>query len=289
MIYSMTAFAREQTQGEWGNLVCEIRSINHRYLETSVHVPESLRVIEMAIRDQIRKSIQRGKIECAVRLKVIPSDDATSVTVNLSLAKALSAASDQINALLNDPGKITPADILRFPGVLESKEADVNQIQQDATKLVQKALKELVLARQREGEELSQTFMQRMDAIEIELAKVKERLPTVIAEQRERLLKRFADAKIDLDATRLEQEMVMFAQRMDVAEEVDRTFAHLVEIRRILQEGGVVGRRLDFLMQELNREANTLGSKSQDSILTRAAVEMKVLIEQMREQVQNIE
>ena len=285
----MTAFAREQIQGEWGSMVCEIRSINHRYLEVSVHLPESLRQIEMAAREKIRKHIQRGKIECAVRLKTVSTDDANLLSVNIPLVKALSVANETIGALLKSRADITSADILRFPGVLESKETDITQLQADVLKLVEKCLKELVSARQREGDELMQTFMQRMEAIEIELHKVKERLPTVIAEQRERLLKRFNDVKIDLDPARLEQEMVIFAQRMDVAEEVDRTQTHLTEIRRILKEGGVVGRRLDFLMQELNREANTLGSKSMDSVLTRAAVEMKVLIEQMREQVQNIE
>jgi uncharacterized protein (TIGR00255 family) len=187
------------------------------------------------------------------------------------------------------PAPINSAEILRFPGVLESKEADIDRLQAEAIVLVEKSLTDLVAARQREGKELTRLFLQRIDAMEQELVKVKNRLPAVLIEQREKLLKRFADAKVELDATRLEQEMVIFAQRMDVAEEVDRTQTHLTEIRRILKTGGAVGRRLDFLMQELNREANTLGSKSTDSILTHAAVEMKVLIEQMREQVQNVE
>ncbi len=289
MIYSMTAFAREQILADWGSIVCEIRSINHRYLEASVHLPESLRVIEMSIRERIRKHIQRGKIECAVRIKINPANEANTLMVNASLAKALCDAAEKVAALVKTPAGINPADILRFPGVLENKEADIDQIQSETTELVEKCLKDLVAARQREGDELAHLFLQRIEAIEQELVKVKERLPHVLAEQREKLLKRFADVKIELDPGRLEQEMVMFAQRIDVMEEIERTQTHLTEIRRILKTGGVVGRRLDFLMQELNREANTLGSKSVDSVLTHAAVEMKVLIEQMREQVQNIE
>lgn len=289
MIFSMTAFSREQTVGNWGNIVCEIRSINHRYLEITAHLPESLRVIEMAVREQIRKTIQRGKIECVVRVKVNPADDVSLLTVNLPLAQALCDASEKVASLLRMPAAISSADILRFPGVLENKEADINQVQTETMKLVEKCLMDLVLARQREGDELARLFLQRIDAIEQELGKVTKRLPFVLIEQRDKLLKRFSDVKMELDPIRLEQEMVMFAQRIDVTEEVERTQTHLTEIRRILKEGGVVGRRLDFLMQELNREANTLGSKSVDSVLTHAAVEMKVLIEQMREQVQNIE
>ena len=289
MIVSMTAFAREQVQSEWGSMVCEIRSINHRYLEASVHLPESLRALEMTMRELVRKHVQRGKIECAVRLKMNPSADASLLDVNLPLAKALCAANEKVAALLRMPAPINSAEILRFPGVLESKETDIERLQTEAVALVEKTLGDLVAARQREGKELTGLFLQRIEAMEAELAKVKTRLPAVLVEQREKLLKRFADAKLELDQTRLEQEMVIFAQRMDVAEEIDRTHTHLTEIKRILKTGGAAGRRLDFLMQELNREANTLGSKSTDSVLTHAAVELKVLIEQMREQVQNVE
>lgn len=288
MIHSMTAFARMQSQGEWGNLTCEMRSINHRYLEISLHLPEILRVLEMPIREKIRQMVKRGKIECSIRLQT-NNGKQDGVVVNKDIAKALCEASETIAAMLRQPEPISATDILRFPGVLETKEADLTLLQPEVMNLLEMTVTELMNARAREGKELTQLFSQRMDLMLQELAKIRERLPQIQHEQQERLRKRFHDAKVELDSTRLEQEMVIFAQRMDVAEEIERTETHLTEIRRILREGGAVGRRLDFLMQELNREANTLGSKSTDSTVTHAAVEMKVLIEQVREQVQNVE
>lgn len=289
MIHSMTAFARVQNQGASGSLVCEIRSINHRYLEVGLHLPEVLRIMEMPLRESIRQYVQRGKIECSIRYQASSNTPGSLFTVNTMLAEELCAASEKIAEFLQHAPVINLTDILRYPGVLETKEADLSQLQADVSQLLQATLKDLVSARQREGEELKQLFLQRMDLMQSEMNKVRSHLPQVMIDQRERLLKRFVDAKIDLDANRLEQEMVMYAQKIDVSEEVERTETHIAEIRRILKQGGTVGRRLDFLLQELNREANTLGSKSTDSVLTHAAVEMKVLIEQVREQVQNIE
>lgn len=289
MIYSMTAFARTQTQISQGSLVCELRSINHRFLEISMHLPEAFRALEMPLRDLIRKYLKRGKVECAVRYQLNPNSDNVLFNVNLELAQELCKASEKIANLLKEAAPVYPTDILRFPGVMEVKETDLNELQKDVLGLVEKTLKELVQARGREGEGLKQLFLQRMDLLQNELSKVRERLPQVMKDQQERLLKRFTDVKLELDPNRLEQEMVFYAQRIDVAEEIERTETHVSEIRRILQEGGIAGRRLDFLLQELNREANTLGSKSVDSVLTHAAVEMKVLIEQVREQVQNVE
>lgn len=289
MIHSMTAFARSQTQGSWGSLVCEIRSINHRYLEISLHAPDVVRALEMPIRERVRHLIKRGKIECGLKYQPSAASEGAMFSINTVLAKALCEASEQIGGFLKDAAPVHSTDILRFPGVLETKEADFQALQQEVLNLVEATLKDLLAARGREGEELKQLFLLRMDAMQVELAKVRERLPQVMIDQRERLLKRFADAKIELDPGRLEQEMVMFAQKIDIAEEIDRTETHILEIRRILKQGGASGRRLDFLLQELNREANTLGSKSVDPVITHAAVEMKVLIEQVREQVQNIE
>lgn len=289
MIHSMTAFARGQRQGEWGMLVCEIRSINHRYLEVGLHLPEILRVFDMPIREKIRQIMKRGKIECAVRFQPASDSSGSLFSVNAVLAKELCVASEQIAVFLQHPAPVSPTDILRFSGVLETKESNVAALQQELFLLIDETLQELVKARAREGEELKQLFLQRMDLMQKELAKVRAHLPQMVGEQRERLLKRFADAKLELDSARLEQEMVMFAQKIDVAEEIDRTETHITEVRRVLKEGGIVGRRMDFLLQELNREANTLGSKSVDSVLTHAAIEMKVLIEQVREQVQNVE
>ncbi len=288
MICSMTAFARTHHRGSMGDLVCEIRSINHRYLEISLYLPEALRVFEMPLRERIRQQIKRGKIECAIRYQ--PAQDVDGfLKINEGLAQSLCHASEKIASFLQHPAPTNPTDILRFPGVFETKEMDVGKWQHEVFELADKTLKELVTVRAREGEELKQLFLQRMDLVQNELMKVREKLPRVAIEQRERLFKRFNDLKLELDPNRLEQEMVMYVQKIDVAEEIDRTDTHVAEIRRILKEGGMVGRRLDFLLQELNREANTLGSKSVDSVVTHAAVEMKVLIEQVREQVQNVE
>jgi uncharacterized protein (TIGR00255 family) len=289
MIYSMTAFSRIQNQGDWGNLTCELRSINHRYLEVSVHLPEALRVLEMPIREIIRQKIKRGKVDCAIRFQAHHDGNAVSLSINSELAKELCRASETIKELLISAAPVSPADILRFPGVLQTQETDIKKLQDAVLHVLNEGVDDLLAARAREGQELKNLFLQRMDLMQIELGKVKQRFPFVMADTKERLLKRFADAKLELDPNRLEQEMLIYAQKMDVAEELDRTETHISEVRRVLKEGGLAGRRLDFLLQELNREANTLGSKSTDSVLTHAAVEMKVLIEQVREQVQNVE
>lgn len=289
MIYSMTAFARVEHQGEWGTLVCEMRSINHRYLEVGLHLPDVLRALEMPIREGIRQVIKRGKVDCSFRYQLNAAAGDALLHVNAELVQAICRASEEIAGFLKNPAPVHVPDILRFPGVLEAKEVDLTELQSDVLGVLKKTAEELLAARGREGEDLKVTFLQRLDLMQQEIAKVKVQLPSIMVEQREKLLKRFADAKIDLDPTRLEQEMVMYAQKIDVAEELDRTETHISEVRRVLKEGGIVGRRLDFLLQELNREANTLGSKSTDPVLTHAAVELKVLIEQIREQVQNIE
>lgn len=288
MIYSMTAFSRVQSQGEWGNLVCEIRSINHRYLEISIHLPEVLRVFEMPMRELVRQHVKRGKIECVMRYQPGSSGNQL-VSINDSLARELCVACDNIGGFLKNPGAVSAADILRFPGVLENKESDISKLQEQVFHLFEKTVNDLLAARAREGEELKQLFLQRMDLLKAELNKVRMRLPEVMKEQQDKLLKRLSDIRQELDSGRLEQEMLIYAHKIDVAEEIDRTETHISEVRRVLDHGGLTGRRLDFLLQELNREANTLGSKSSDSVLTHAAVEMKVLIEQVREQVQNIE
>lgn len=289
MIHSMTAFARAQSQSEQGSFVCEMRSINHRYLEISMHLPEMLRALEMSMRECIRQILKRGKIECSIRYQPSQHTDIAAVSINTPLAQALCRASEKIATFLQQAAPVCPTDILRFPGVIETQETDLSSLQKDVLTLLDKTVHDLLAARAREGEELKQLFLQRMDLLQQELAKVRERLPQVMIDQQERLHKRFADAKIELDPGRLEQEIVMFAHKVDISEEIDRTETHISEVRRILKQGGMAGRRLDFLLQELNREANTLGSKSVDPVITHAAVEMKVLIEQVREQVQNVE
>lgn len=290
MIYSMTAFARCQSEGEWGHLVCEMRSINHRFLEIGIHSSEAIRMLEMSIREFIQRFVKRGKIECLLRYHLRTSLPSHFHTINDLLAEELCSASKKIAFMLKDAaGPINPTDILRFPGVLETKETDLSVLQLEVMKLVEQTLQELMKAREREGEELHHLITKRLILILGQLRHIKDRLPIVIADQQQRLQKRFADAQLDVDTARLEQEMLMFSQKIDIAEEVERTETHVKEIQRILQQGGVVGRRLDFLLQELNREANTIGSKSNDSIISHIAVELKVLIEQIREQIQNIE
>lgn len=288
MIQSMTAFARAQGQGNWGMAVCEVRSINHRYLEIGVRLPDTLHALEAAMRERIRHYIRRGKIECYLRYQ--PGDVAgADITINTHLADKVCKANVVIAKMLENPAPVNTMDILQWPGILQIAEVDLEAIEDEVLKLLEKALQDLVEARMREGDELRQLFSQRIEAMKAELAKVRHRLPEIYTQQRTRLQTRFNDAKIELDSARFEQEIVLFAQKIDVAEELERLDAHISEVRRVLKQGGVVGRRLDFLMQELHREANTLGAKSVDVDTTRASVELKVLIEQIREQVQNVE
>jgi uncharacterized protein (TIGR00255 family) len=288
MIQSMTAFARSQAEDTWGTAVCEFRSINHRYLELVVRLPDTLQELEAVIRERIRQYIKRGKIEFHLRYQ--PSDaTGADITINQHLAKHLCEANEVVATLLKNPAPVNTMDILRWPGILQIAEVDLEKIEDHVLQLVETGLKDLIATRQREGEELKQLFLQRLEAMKVEIAKVRHLMPAILKEQRERLIKRFADAKVELDKGRLEQEMVLFAQKTDVMEELDRIDAHISEVRRVLKQGGMAGRRLDFLMQELNREANTLGAKSVNVETTRASVELKVLIEQIREQVQNVE
>lgn len=288
MIQSMTAFARAQAQGNWGTAVCELRSINHRYLEISVRMPENLHALEASMRERIRHYIRRGKIECHIRYQ--PGDvTGTAITINTHLAQELCKATGVIGGMLTHAAPVNPMDILHWPGILQIAEIDLETIQDEMLKLLEKGLQDLVDARLREGAELKQLFTQRLENMKTELAKVRHRLPEIYSTQRARLVARFSEAKVELDSSRFEQELVLYAQKIDVAEELERLDAHISEVRRILKQGGTAGRRLDFLMQELNREANTLGSKSVDVDTTRASVELKVLIEQIREQVQNVE
>lgn len=288
IVHSMTGFARAQAQGNWGSAVCELRSINHRYLEMSIHLPEALRAAESAIRELIRQHIKRGKIECYVRYQPSSQNEA-GMNVNMSLAKQLCQTNEVIAKLLPNPAPVNPMDILRWPGMLEIPELSFEVLEDEIMELLKKGLQDLVDARGREGNELKELFFQRLDAMQVEVARVKEFLPAMMQAQREKLIARFTEAKLELDPTRFEQEIVMFAQRIDITEELDRLATHIGETRRTLKQGGVVGRRLDFLMQELHREANTLGAKSVGVETTHASVALKVLIEQMREQVQNVE
>ncbi len=288
MIRSMTAFARKEKQGEWGALQLELRSVNHRYLEVSPRLPEELRLLEPKLRERIGQRLGRGKVECNVRYQQ-PQSGADGLTLNLELVKQLAHASREIDNIIYNPSPVNSLEVLRWPGVLESTGVDEEQLQGALLGLLDQALDELIENREREGEKLRAIVVQRCDTIEDVVAQVKQRLPEVLANLRKRLEDRLGELKQELDPARLEQEMVLSMQKLDVDEEMDRLATHVEEVRRVLSAGEPVGRRLDFLMQELNREANTLGSKSADSETTKASVELKVLIEQMREQIQNIE
>jgi len=288
MINSMTAFARESYLGEEGELVWEIRSVNHRYLELFVRLPEELRGLEPLVRERVGKRLKRGKLDCMLRYR--PGQGRRgALSVNRPLVQGLQAAARELGELLERPADPSPMELLRWPGVLEEQPADLTPVQTQAAELLERTLDGLVATRGREGERLADLIIQRCRAMHIHSRDVKERMPQLLEEIRGRLTARLQEVLEQLDPNRLEQEMVLFAQRLDVDEEMDRLATHLDEVTRVLEQGGAVGRRLDFLMQELNRETNTLTSKTTDVEVTRHAVDMKVLIEQMREQIQNIE
>ena len=288
MIRSMTAFAREAAQGDWGTLTWEIRSVNHRYLEPHFRLPENLREIEPALREGLRKHLHRGKVECTLKWQSL-EQSGQGFNLNVDLVKDINQAANQVNRILDNPAHLNALELLQWPGVMKTAEVDAAPLKKAALESFDTALKSLVDARAREGEQLEPLFEQRLKAIDDIVLEVREKLPEILQKQRENLVSRFEDAKIDLEPERVEQEMVMLAQKSDVDEELDRLDAHVKEVRSVLSKKGAIGRRLDFLMQELNREANTLSSKSIVTDTTKAAVDLKVLIEQIREQVQNVE
>ena len=288
MMLSMTAFSRQQLDEEWGSLTWEIRSVNHRYLETSIRLPEMLRSLENPIRDELRKRLIRGKVECALRYQ--SSDNARpELELDRSLILKLLQANTEIENIAGVTSKLGSMEILRWPGVIRESEFDVSSLEPIATKLFLRALDDLIASRQREGEEIKLLLQQRISTIREIVADVRAKMPEIIARLRQNLIGRIADLRVELESTRLEQEVTLLAQKADVAEELDRLDSHLNEVARVIDTTDQKGRRLDFLMQELNREANTLSSKSAVVETTLNAVELKVLIEQMREQIQNIE
>ncbi len=287
MIYSMTAYARNEVKGDWGTAIWEIRSVNQRYLETFIRLPEQFRSIEPILRERLRKQLQRGKIEVNLRYIDNPAS-AAGQQINRTLATQLI---DNAKWILETAGQgqLNPIDILKWPGVMASEEADIDAINAELLTSFDQLTQDFIQARADEGENLKAMIHQRLDAITAEATTVNQVLPAALDWQRQRLLTRLEEIKAELDPARLEQEMAFLAQKSDVAEELDRLGSHVKETQKILKKGGACGRRLDFMMQEFNREANTLGSKSINTEITNAAVELKVLIEQMREQIQNIE
>lgn len=288
MIRSMTAFARKDVQDSQVTLTCEIRTVNHRYLEPSFRLPEALRELENPFREELRKQLKRGKVDVSIRLQSAESSN-PGFEINEGVAHAVNEAANHVNRMLDNPAHISALDILRWPGVLSVPEQDFSSVREAGLSLFRQTIAELVVVREREGERLSPLFEARLTQMRTLVATVRDGMPGLLKAQEAHLRERFQKAKVELDPERVAQEMVMLAQKSDVAEELDRLDAHISEVTGTLKRDEAIGRRLDFLMQELNREANTLSSKSIDAGVTRAAVDLKVLIEQVREQVQNVE
>jgi uncharacterized protein (TIGR00255 family) len=288
MIVSMTGFAAATAELPGCSLVVELRSVNHRYLDIQVRLPDELRALDAAVRELLTGEIKRGKVDCRIALNhALPG--ATTLAINAERVAQLRAAGNEVLRHAPDSTPLAVADILRWPGVLTEPSIPSDALAARAADLVRQTLAELSASRSREGEKLKGMLEERCRGIEAQIERVAPRVPAIHAAYVEKLAARLREAGLDPDAERLKQELALFATKIDVAEEVSRLATHVAEVRRVLAQGGSSGKRLDFLMQELNREANTLGSKSVDAELSQAALEIKVLIEQMREQVQNIE
>jgi len=288
MIRSMTAFARESMATGRGVLTVELRSVNHRYLDCSFKMPDLLRPMESGLREAVARRVARGKLECLVRLHV-EAGEGGELHINSRHLERLLAAATEVARRLGETKPLDPLQVLQFPGVCDAPRESEEELQREAGELFDRSLESLCQNREREGEKLATLILERLLQVEREVAATRKKLPELRQLQRERILARIGELGIEVDHNRLEQELVHLAQKMDVDEELDRLDAHVGEVRRALEKGGPCGRRLDFLMQELNREANTLSSKSVSAGTTQSAVELKVLIEQMREQIQNIE
>lgn len=288
MIKSMTAYGRAEDSGDWGEASCEIRSVNHRYLEMSVRLPEELRPLEQTIRDRISKQLKRGKVDCNIRFEQRETIK-DALPVNQELLNKIIETAEITNAKLKNAAAINPLELLRWPGVLDKDAPDPEAISTPLLKLVDQTLIAVVETREREGEKTKKMILDRCLAAKEIVARVREQMPTILEGIREKLTLRVQELNTELNNERLEQELLLLTQKMDVAEEMDRLDAHIDEVQRVLEQSDAVGRRLDFLMQEMNRESNTLGSKSAHLDTTNSSVDLKVLIEQMREQIQNIE
>ena len=288
MVHSMTAFSRQQLEREWGSLTWEIRSVNHRYLEPNIRLPENFRSLENPIRKQLRDKLYRGKIECQLKLRTVEANQ-IDWQLNLDLISQLTRANSEINNNIEGDYQLSSLDILKWPGVISDQSIDEELFNKEALELFEKALDDLMVVREREGATLRDMVLKRIASIQDIIDSIQAKMPSIILKQKENLLNKLEELKAEFEPTRLEQEVTLLAQKADVDEELDRLNSHLQEVKRVLDSSGQIGRRLDFLMQELNREANTLSSKSIVVETTQNAVELKVLIEQMREQIQNIE
>jgi uncharacterized protein (TIGR00255 family) len=288
MLKSMTAFARVDENHPIGSFVWEVRSINHRYLEVGFRLPEELRASEFDLRKQVQNLLGRGKVDCTFRLKTTGASD-VNLSINESLLDRLLEQTQILRNKVPDIAAPNAIELLNWPGVTEQTQIDQTELTKTAKQLFDQAIKLLIENRKMEGDRMREMIVQRGSQLKQLVGTVRERRPEVLSAIRAKLMLRIEEMKVDMDTNRFEQELVMIAQKLDVDEELDRLDSHLIELNDVLVSDKPVGRRLDFLMQELNREANTLSSKSADIVTTQAAVDMKVNIEQMREQVQNIE
>ncbi len=285
MTFSMTAYAQGAVTTDLGELSCELRGVNHRFLDIAPRMPEELRVHESAVRELITSKLARGRVDCFIRLKETEAE----FEPNTQTAEKLQTLLNEMRTHVPEMQSVRAIDVLRWPGVLQARKVEPEVIKQQLLTCVEQALAGLLVARRQEGEKMAALIKQRLDSMREIVEEVTEFMPDIVDQYRDRLNEKLNDIKDQLDPGRLEQEMVIFLQKSDVAEELDRLVVHIDEVEAVLAKPEPAGRRLDFLMQELNRETNTLGSKSQDSRLTKASVDLKVLIEQMREQVQNLE
>lgn len=288
MIFSMTGFATAAAELDTGSLAVELRAVNHRYLDLQLRMPDELRMLEPLLREILAAQLTRGKVECRIGFAPRPSVQ-NPAQLNQSLVQQLAQWSDEVQAILPEADGLSVADVLRWTGVLQSASIPTDTLQTMVPELLHQVLSEFTSARGREGEKLQEFLLQRIEQIETLCALVAPRIPTAIAAYEEKLAGRLRIALQTGDDERVRQEITLFASKIDVDEELSRLQTHLVEMKRVLVKGGTVGKRLDFLMQELHREANTLGSKSVDAEVSRSSMEMKLLIEQMREQIQNLE
>ena len=288
MISSMTGFARQESSGAFGTLVCEIRSVNHRFLDAAVRLPDGCRALETELRQSLARELRRGKVDCTI-LHRPASGAAAALQVDEAVLAQVLARSAQLAQSLPAQARVNVLELLRWPGVLRDEQPDIEALFAAVRALFAATLGDLSAARNREGQRLAELIAQRCTALEDLVVQVRARLPEVLERVRSRLEERLRELGGELNQERIEQEIVLLLHRLDVAEELDRLTGHIEETRRTMVAPEAAGRRLDFLLQEFNREANTLSSKSQDLETTRIAVEMKVVIEQMREQVQNIE
>ena len=288
MIYSMTGYAVVAAESPFGTLNLELRSVNHRYLDIQFRIPDELRSLESGMREMATARISRGKVEVRVAATKSPASP-SSLQVDDKLLGQLRLLNQRVKAAIPDGASLSVNDVLRWPGMLGNDELAPEKLQEACNALMGRALDELTAMRGREGAKLRQILLERIDSMDALVRKAAPRMPLLIAAYKEKLSARLKEAMVNMDDDRLKQELVLFSSKIDVDEELSRLTTHFAEIRRILDKGGAVGKRLDFLMQELNREANTLGSKSVDLEVTQTSMDLKVLIEQMREQIQNIE